>query len=110
MASTPELIFHALTTEADLSRLIQESREEDLHLEFKQTADRRIPDLGDTDRRGFSKALSGFANAAGGVLVFGVATTKSATGVDCASQLKPITIVDLLQDAGEWELKGASGG
>jgi hypothetical protein len=82
--------FDSLTSEVELERLIQEGREEDIHLEFKQKADARSPAIGERDRSSFSKALSGFANADGGVLIWGVETTKGANEIDRASSLRPI--------------------
>jgi hypothetical protein len=83
-------LFESLSTEASLVALVQDKREEDLHLEFKQKADRRNGDLSEPERRAFSKAVSGFANADGGVLVFGIETTRGVDGVDRAVSLKPI--------------------
>lgn len=90
MKSALETLFESLTVEAHLEKLVQEGREEDLYLEFKQKVDRRTGDLGDGDRKAFSKALAGFANADGGVLIFGVETAKTADGIDRAASLKPI--------------------
>jgi hypothetical protein len=86
-----EDFFAKLATENDLDQLVQEKREEDLHLEFKQKRDRRDCDLHDDDRRAFSKAVSGFANADGGVLVFGIETKHSRDNPDRAEALRPIT-------------------
>ena len=84
-------LYMSLTTEASLDALVQERREEDLYLEFKQKADRRNGDLSDGDKRAYSKALSGFANADGGILIFGIETAKGTEGIDRAVSLKPIT-------------------
>jgi predicted HTH transcriptional regulator len=84
-------LFESLASEAELQALVDEQREEGLYLEFKQKADRRNGDLSETEKKGFSKALSGFANADGGVVVFGIETSKDVDGVDRATSLKPIT-------------------
>ncbi len=91
MATPLERLYSSLVTEADLEAMVRDRREEDLHLEFKQKADRRHGELDDVDKKGFSKAMSGFANADGGALVIGVETAKSHDGVDRAVSLKPIT-------------------
>ncbi len=91
MAEHTSRLFESLSTEADLDALCQSSREEDLYIEFKQKHDRRHGNLDDSDRKNFSKAVAGFANADGGVLVFGIETTKTQDGVDRAKQLKPIS-------------------
>ncbi|MCI0366392.1 MAG: ATP-binding protein [Phycisphaerales bacterium] len=90
MNSQLSTFFESLKLEADLDKLRQEHRQEDLHLEFKEKSDRRSGRLNESDRKGFSKALSGFANADGGILIFGIANEKR-TGIDCAGPLKPIT-------------------
>lgn len=84
-------LFDSFKTEADLRRAVTESREENLYLEFKEKKDRRGADLAEDDRKHFSKALSAFANAAGGVLIFGIATAGPKPSPDHASELKPIT-------------------
>jgi predicted HTH transcriptional regulator len=84
------LFFESLQTEADLERLRIEEREENLHLEFTTKEDGRTGELGDGDREAFSKAVSGFANADGGVLVFGVKRIKRQDAPDRAAQLRPI--------------------
>src|SRR3990172_481244 len=91
MATLLDRLFESLLSEADLDAMVQDRREEDLHLEFKQKEDRRHGDLGDGDKKAFSKAMAGFANADGGVLVFGIETARSQDGVDRAVSLKPIT-------------------
>jgi Putative DNA-binding domain len=90
MNSHLQRLFASLSSEAELEDLIHQKREEDLHLEFKQKADRRNGDLSDKERQAFSKAISGFANADGGVLIFGVETSRGSDGVDRAISLKPI--------------------
>jgi hypothetical protein len=91
----PQLLafFDDITTEAHVRHFTLVGREEDLHLEFKQKVDRRIGVVDEKDRAAFSEALSGFANADGGVLIFGVATRKTPDGPDRADGLKAITDV-----------------
>jgi Putative DNA-binding domain len=84
-------LFESLASEVELQVLVDEQREEGLYLEFKQKADRRNGDLSETEKKGFSKSLSSFANADGGVVVFGIETSKDVDGVDRATSLKPIT-------------------
>jgi hypothetical protein len=91
MAEHLSRLFSSLATEADLDSLCNLGREEDLYVEFKQKHDRRHGNLEDSDRKNFSKALAGFANADGGVLVFGIKTTKTTDGVDRATQLHAIS-------------------
>jgi hypothetical protein len=82
--------FDSLRTEADLDNLAQTQREESLYLEFKEKHERATPDLHENDRKNFSKAVSGFANADGGILIFGMATAKGADNIDRANGLRAI--------------------
>jgi hypothetical protein len=91
MADHTFRLYASLATEADLDSLCHSSREEDLYIEFKQKNDRRQASLDDPDRKNFSKTVAGFANADGGVLLFGIKTTRTADGVDRATQLQPIS-------------------
>lgn len=61
-------------------------RQEDLHLDFKALSTGPTRD----DRKNFAVAVSGFANSEGGIIVWGVDARKDETGVDAASELKPI--------------------
>jgi hypothetical protein len=86
-------LFDDTKSQNDVQRFVDEQRAEDLYIEFKQKHDRRHGNLDDDDRRNFSRALSGFANADGGILLFGVATKKLPDQIDRAEELKPITDV-----------------
>ena len=65
-------------------------REESVHLDFTEKENPDTASLSDSDKRQYSKALSGFANSDGGVLVWGI-TCKKKNSMDTASELKPIT-------------------
>ena len=41
-------------------------------MEFKAKRDRSKPNLDDDDRKNLAKAISGFANSGGGVLIWGI--------------------------------------
>jgi hypothetical protein len=83
--------FHSIKSEDDLKRMITDHVKEDLYLEFKQKRDRSKAQLEDTDKFNFSRALSGFANSDGGILIWGVETYKKD---ESAKSLKSITDVD----------------
>ena len=74
---------------AFLRQLLADEREEEW-LDFKGSIDRN-PKPGDKPladgkvKSIFSQAVCGFANTAGGVLVWGIDCTKNAQGIDCAS-------------------------
>jgi len=89
MASPLLDYYRSLDSEAALQQLIGTAKE-DVHIEFKQKKDGSHGKLDVKDGRQFSRALSGFANSDGGVLLFGIETDKN----DVASGLKPIAEVD----------------
>lgn len=73
---------------------VENSKEEDLHLEFKQINDPAFNN--NDDKKNFAKVLSGFGNSDGGVVVWGVKAKKNKQNIDCAIELKPIISVSLL--------------
>jgi hypothetical protein len=72
----------------EINSMVASGQEEHVHLDFK-TINR--PDLGHADdKKTLAKALSGFLNSAGGLIVWGVVARKNAAGVDCASGTQEI--------------------
>lgn len=80
-------LYESLTLEL-VEQFVADGREEDLSLDFKTVNGSELRN-GD-DKRNLAISLSGFANSAGGVLVWGVGTQKNATGQDAANRLQPI--------------------
>jgi Schlafen, AlbA_2 len=76
---------------ADIAEFIRQEQEENLHLEFKTLANANMRAA--DDKRNLARALSGFANSSGGLIVWGVAARKNAQGVDCASASVEISAV-----------------
>lgn len=77
-----------------IQRYVDVGQEENLTLDFKLL---NSPDLSNRDdRKNFAKALSGFANSSGGILVWGVDCRKNDEGVDCANRIEENENVDLL--------------
>lgn len=70
-----------------IRRYVAERKEEHLSLEFKRTASSDLSEI--NDRKNFATALSGFANADGGLIVWGIGTTRL-DKVDTASSENPI--------------------
>ncbi len=68
--------------------MIRDRKGEDLHLDFKTVGsadlDRR------DDRKNLAIAVAGFANADGGLLVWGVDARPDRDGIDCAVEKQPI--------------------
>jgi hypothetical protein len=65
----------------EIQTFVKEGREEDLHLDFKLVKD---AELDREDRRTFAKAVSGFGNSDGGLIVWGVDARKNEDEIDCA--------------------------
>src|SRR5882672_10340034 len=80
-AMTPTLqdYFNSLLLD-DIKAFVKEAREEDLQLEFKRVED---PELGREQRKTFARAVSGFGNSDGGLIVWGVDARKK-DEIDCA--------------------------
>lgn len=91
--SQARAFFDAFLKESDrlafLRQLVADQREETEWLEFKGCIDRKPKaagaEIADADvKRIFSEAMCGFANTAGGVLVWGIDCAKDSVGIDCA--------------------------
>jgi hypothetical protein len=80
-----------------LEKMVSDGVEETHRLEFKQKRDPNDVELHKDDRRALGEALSGFANATGGLLVVGVKTDRK-TGVDRAAELLLMPDVDQVVD------------
>jgi predicted HTH transcriptional regulator len=63
--------------------LVDQKQEENLHLDFKLVANSELTNKEDT--RNFAKALSGFANSSGGIIIWGIDARKNADKIDCAT-------------------------
>jgi hypothetical protein len=74
---------------AQIASFVAEQPEENHTLEFKRKTVSDALELHKDDRRNLGAAVSGFANATGGVLVLGVSTEKH-QGLDRAKELAPI--------------------
>src|SRR4051812_12288827 len=71
--------------------------EESLHLEFKRQDDLSGGAFKDPDKGQLAKALSGFANVEGGVLVFGVHAREMGKNPDRVQSICPIVDVAKFQ-------------
>ncbi|MBS3021393.1 hypothetical protein DJFAAGMI_04165 [Comamonas sp. PE63] len=72
-------LFHRLETQGAtyVKALVEEKKSEELFLDFKRIAtDSSANALNPSDRDNFKKALSGFANSEGGVILWGAETVK----------------------------------
>jgi hypothetical protein len=82
-----EQLFQSLA-EDDIDRFISTQQEESLFLEFKCVTKSDLSH-GD-DKKNLARALSGFANSSGGLVVWGVDARKNERDVDCATDKKVI--------------------
>lgn len=82
-------LFDSIAGLTGIRQLVADRVKEDIYLELKTKKDRSVPELDKSDAWQFSRALSGFANSDGGVLIWGLETDKE----ERASKLKPISDV-----------------
>ncbi|WP_264453508.1 helix-turn-helix domain-containing protein [Paenibacillus polymyxa] len=74
-----------------INQMIKEHQEEGLFIDFKEKANANIPGAQNDDKKIFAKALSGFSNADGGILVWGIeARSVNKDEPDVAGEMKPI--------------------
>lgn len=77
--------------EAAILQFLSERKSEELFLDFKRSADNGAgPRLHDNDRNNLAKAISGFGNSEGGVVVWGIDCSRDADGADVARACVPI--------------------
>lgn len=85
-------IFDGLTLN-QIDEYISNQQEETLHLEFKSINNANLKSS--DDKRNLAKALSGFANSDGGIIIWGVDARKNDEGVDCAGGTKEISQLNM---------------
>jgi hypothetical protein len=71
-----------------ITSLVELKQEENLHLDFKLVANSDLTNK--DDKRNFAKALSGFSNSSGGIIVWGIDARKNVDGIDCATGIAEI--------------------
>ena len=67
---------------AIVNAYVCDGRQEDLHLDFKLVSNADLSSR--DDRKNLACAIAGFANSAGGIIVWGINCRKDDDGVDCA--------------------------
>lgn len=83
------LDFFNSIDESRLKEFVVSKQEENLHLDFK-TVNRTDLSHGD-DKKNFARALSGFANSCGGIIVWGVDARKdNTTEIDCICPIENV--------------------
>jgi len=89
-------LFERITSEGEaaIRELCDEQKQETLTLEFKTKQSPERIGLANADKKNLGKALSGFSNSAGGLLIWGVkAQLDTETRIDCAQSLSPISSI-----------------
>lgn len=71
--------------------MIDEQQEENIFLDFKLKTDPSSKKMSGDDKSNYAKALSGFSNTSGGVIIWGVDASKNEDNVDAAREIKPIS-------------------
>jgi len=79
--------FDALNLDA-INEYLATGQEEHITLDFKIVNDADLANR--DDRKNLAKAISGFANSSGGLIVWGIDARKNADGIDCAQNPQPI--------------------
>jgi hypothetical protein len=102
----PERIFNTLNSISDLQTFI-DNEPESLYVDFKEVANPTNPMKQNDDKENFAKALSGFANSNGGVLIWGVREEKNSNGEIARRGIKTFKgvgkFIETLNDrAGKW--------
>jgi len=94
MSATPLLGRYESLDRAAIEAFVSDQQEENLHLDFKVLAGAHF---GKPDMKTLAKAVSGFANSDGGIVVWGVDARRPKGGeIDCAQSIKPVRDVAAL--------------
>jgi hypothetical protein len=88
MEQAAKTFYQSIKTFADLQKLINEGESESVFLECKSPT---TPSLSSDLRKTLARTISGFSNTNGGVIIWGVSTTKKFhSGLDVITQVEPI--------------------
>ena len=88
-----EDLFHRIERDGEvaINDFIAERQSEELYLDFKRSSDNGSGKrLSDIDRNNLIKAISGFGNSEGGILVWGVDCSAAPDGADVAKAKIPL--------------------
>lgn len=84
--------FYQSIDEEKIRDFVSSGQEEMLSLDFKTVSG---ASLSREDRKNLAKALSGFANSSGGLIIWGVDARKNKEGIDCACDVREIESLQL---------------
>ena len=98
--SRAEELFHRITSggTAEIERMISSVTVEELFLDYKRSST-NLPSnrIGDDDRRNLARAISGFGNSEGGIIVWGVDCRRTENGDVPVDPPCPITHAVMLK-------------
>lgn len=89
----PKKIFEDIKQKGykGIQEMIRNKQEENIFLDFKEKSDPSSASISKDDKKKYAKALSGFSNLAGGVIIWGVEARKiDRNSPDVAAGEKPI--------------------
>jgi len=92
---------------AGIDRLVAQRQQENVELEFKTKSNQANGELTKEDRKNLGIILSAFANSMGGLVIWGIVAAKNDDGVDCASDVKPISEIEKFKSEVERALSQA---
>jgi hypothetical protein len=81
-------------TAAGIQAFIDGGQEENLFIEFKTVKGATF--RSEDDKRNLARALSGFANSSGGIVVWGIDARQGKNGIDCAQAIVAVNPVGQL--------------
>lgn len=87
MENAARKLYESLSTYRDLESLLNEGETEGLYLECKSPLS---PNVNQDIQTHLAKAISGFSNTNGGIIIWGIQTTKRQGGLDVLIQINPI--------------------
>lgn len=82
---------------------------ERIHFDFKEKQDRRNAQLEESDKKNLAKAVSGFANSAGGVIIWGIVDTNLALKPIAAIEQFTAKLLELAPAAADPRVQGIDG-
>jgi hypothetical protein len=94
-------LYHQIRRDgaAAIDALVEQKVSESVTLEFKRKARADRPEFERPDKQNLGQVLSGFANSAGGLCIWGIEGAKGEDGIDCAQSTQPI--IDIARFATE---------
>jgi hypothetical protein len=95
MSDAAMKLFNSIMHYKDVEELISNGESENLYIECKSPSG---PKLNQDLQSTLAKAISGFSNTAGGIILWGVSTTKHAhSNLDILTQIEPIATCKLFE-------------